>query len=240
MKALIDSGHSAGEAAALAVDTAIVPAPAAAEGGETQARLRAALERFDDAAANDVLDEALSSLSAGAVVDRVVLPCMREIGERWERGEVSVAQEHFASNLVRGRLLAIARKWGAGGGPVALLACPPGELHDLGLVSFGVALREGGWRIVLLGADTPIETVADAAVAARPAAVVIAALDPARFEESADGLARLAAERRVLIAGAGATPELAERVGAEALGPDPVRAALNLAVAPAGAQRRQP
>ena len=46
-----------------------------------------------------------------------------------------------------------------GMGPVAVLACLPGEQHDLGLIAFGLALRSRGWRIVYLGADTPIETV---------------------------------------------------------------------------------
>ena len=55
------------------------------------------------------------------------MPYLRDLGARWERGEVTVAQEHFASNIVRGRLLGIARGWGRGVGPRALLACVPGE-----------------------------------------------------------------------------------------------------------------
>ena len=58
---------------------------------------------------------------------------------RWERGEVSVAQEHFSSNVLRGRLLGLARGWGNGTGPTTVLACAPGELHDLPLLVFGLA-----------------------------------------------------------------------------------------------------
>ena len=61
---------------------------------------------------------------------------------------------------VRGRLLAISRGWGSGMGPLALLACPPGELHDIGLIAFGLSLRGRGWRIVYLGQDTPLDTLA--------------------------------------------------------------------------------
>ena len=42
---------------------------------------------------------------------------------------------------------------------LALLACPPDERHDLGLIAFGVVLRDRGWRITFLGPDTPIETL---------------------------------------------------------------------------------
>ena len=83
---------------------------------------------------------------------------------------MSVAEEHFATNVVRGRLLGLARNWSSGGGPVAVLACPPGELHDLGLICFGLLLRERGWRIAYLGPDTPIETVADIASPSAPGA----------------------------------------------------------------------
>jgi len=55
-----------------------------------------------------------------------------------------VAQEHFASNVLRGRLLGLARGWGEGVGPRAVLACAPGELHDLPLIVFGLTLAGRG------------------------------------------------------------------------------------------------
>ena len=60
-------------------------------------------------------------------LSEVVLPYLRELGERWLRGDASVAQEHFASSVLRGRLLGLARGWGLGLGPTAVLACLPGE-----------------------------------------------------------------------------------------------------------------
>jgi hypothetical protein len=54
------------------------------------------------------------------VLAEVVLPYLHELGEAWGRGEATVAQEHFASALLRGRLLGLARGWGGGSGPHAL------------------------------------------------------------------------------------------------------------------------
>ena len=229
MKALIDSGVSAAEAARLAVSQTETdgPAPdAQPDPGvlDHASRLRAAVERFDETDANAVLDDALTRFTATAVADRVVLPAMREIGRRWESGEISVAQEHFATSILRGRMLALGRNWGAGGGPLVLLACPPGERHDLGLIAFGLVMRESGWRITFLGPDTPIETIVDTASRLHPAAVVLAAVSAQPFEAVADRIAELAREVPVLIAGEGADDGLAERLGAGALEADPVRA----------------
>ena len=81
---------------------------------------------------------------------------LKEVGDGWKRGEIEISEEHFASNLIRGRLLALARFWGRGTGPLALLACAPGEMHDITLLAFALVLRSHGWRILFLGADTPI------------------------------------------------------------------------------------
>ncbi|MCS7006454.1 MAG: MerR family transcriptional regulator [Thermoleophilia bacterium] len=191
--------------------------------------LREALRAFDEAGAHAALDRLLASLSLDAVLRDAVLPLLRELGESWARGETTVAQEHFASNLVRGRLLALGRGWGRGSGPQVLLACPPGELHDLGLIVFGLALRNRGWRITFLGADTPISTVRDTAQRLEPDLVVLATLLPSRFERVLDELLALAARWPVAIAGAGATPELAARCGAECLEEGPYEAAERLA-----------
>ena len=230
MKAMIDSGVSAAEAARLAVSRASPAAESGVgEGGDDHAeRLAAALDRFDEADANAILDDAIARFTVNAVASRVLLPVLHEIGTRWESGEVSVAEEHFATALLRGRMLALGRNWGAGGGPLAVLACPPGEQHDLGLIAFGLVLREGGWRIALLGSDTPIETIADAMAKLAPNAVVLAAVTREPFERVADQIRALTAATTVLIGGEGASEKLAERLGAQALPPDPVSASAGM------------
>ncbi len=126
---------------------------------------------------------------------------MAEIGSRWHDGEATVAQEHFASSVVRGRLLGLARGWGAGAGPLALLACLPGELHDLGLIAFGLSLRERGWRIAYLGADTPLDTLDDAVNRLRPRVVVLSASEPSRLAAVANELRSLAVRVPVSVGG---------------------------------------
>ena len=159
------------------------------------------------------------------MLSRVVIPYLRELGDLWERGEATVAHEHFASNLLRGRLAALARGWGRGDGPLALLACAPGEWHDIPLLVFGLALRERGWRIAYFGADTPGESLVDAAADLDPALVVVSAVLRARFRQASGELTALARKRPVAIAGRGATTALAESLGCHLFATDPVSAA---------------
>ena len=203
MQQHLAAGYAAAEAAALAAQT---PRRVDEEraGPTAKDELAAALETFDDGAADAVLDTLLARLSIDALLRDVIVPYLHDLGERWERGEASIAQEHFASTLLRGRLLGLARGWGRGIGPVAVLACAPGEQHDLGLLAFGLALRVRGWRIVYLGTDTPIASVADAARSCGPAAVVVSAVDPRVFRRHADELGQLAVETRLYLGGAGA------------------------------------
>ena len=217
MQAHLGQGLAAAEAARRAL-TRERPAPAQ-DGIAEQAKdeLTAALAGFAEPRAHSAFDRVLSSLTLDTLLSDVVLPYLHELGESWARGESTVAQEHFASNLIRGRLLGLSRGWGSGIGPHALLACPSGELHDLGLLAFGLALRSRGWRITYLGQDTPLSTVAEEARAAEPDQVVLALTDPARLDGVLDELAALADQIPVAVGGAGATSGLAERTGVELL-----------------------
>ena len=189
---------------------------------EPSGALRQALDAFDEPAAQAVLDRLLSDLSLTAVLRDVVLPCLTELGERWERGTASVAQEHFATNVIRGRLAGLARGWGNGHGPRAVLACPPGELHDLALMVFGIVLHRSGWRIDYLGMDTPLAELTRTVDARRPALVVVAATLPETLGPLAAQLTALARRAPLALAGAGATAEIASTVGARLMMRDPV------------------
>ena len=227
MQSQIAGGLSPAEAARLVLaGESGAPSQAAGPPIEAEAeRLRDALDRFDAFDAHASLDRLIASFSLDTVIGEVVLPYLRALGERWESGAVTVAQEHFASNLLRARFAALGRGWESGAGPVALLACAPGEHHDLPLLLFGLALRARGWRIAYLGADTPGQSVADAARELDPALVVVSSALRSRFRAAADDLAAVARGRRVAIAGRGATASVAESLGCDLLGDGPVAAA---------------
>jgi methanogenic corrinoid protein MtbC1 len=226
----LDEGLAAAEAARRALRREPAPPPVA--GGLVagpKRELAHALAAFDETRAHGIFDRLLASLSLDTVLAEVVIPYLHELGDAWERGEATVSQEHFASALIRGRLLGLARGWGGGAGPHALLACPGGELHDLGLIAFGLALRSRGWRITYLGQDTPLEAVGEHGEALRPSCVVLAFTRRGALDSELDVLKRMAGTVPVWLAGAGATAELAEGAGAQLLATDPVEAADHVA-----------
>jgi hypothetical protein len=111
-----------------------------------------------------------------------------------------------------------------------------GDLHTVALVGTdgtidwyccprGLLLRSYGWRIVFLGADTPIATLTQAAETTRPALTVLASFDPDLLETEASALRRLAKRVPLVLSGPGASDALCSRLGARRLDGDLVRAA---------------
>jgi len=227
MQAYLAEGLSAAEAARAALGAGTGPGtlagpPAGSAGSEPFGGLRRALDAFDEPAAQAVLDRLLAELSLPAVLRDIVLPYLADLGQRWQRGTASIAAEHFASNLIRGRLAGLARGWGSGHGPQALLACPPGELHDMALMIFGIVLNRNGWRIGYLGPSTPLEELARAAATSHPDLVVLAATVPGVLEPLQPELTSLAQRIPLALAGAGATPQTSSATGARLMAHDPV------------------
>jgi DNA-binding transcriptional MerR regulator len=241
MQAYRADGRSAAEAAraVLREDGAATPSPAtpgpAAPGpagppvrpdgvqstvAQLSAALREAFDAYDELAAQAVIDRLVSDLSVIAVLRDVVLPYLAELGDRWERGTASIAQEHFASNIIRGRLAGLARGWGGGHRPRAVLACPPGEQHDMALMIFGIVLNRSGWSIDFFGTGTPVEELDRAVDATHPDLIVLAATVPELLEPLRGQLAGLGRRAPLALAGPGATRQLATAVGARLMGGD--------------------
>jgi DNA-binding transcriptional MerR regulator len=194
---------------------------------ELAGRLRRSLDSYRASEAHSVFDQLLGVTSVEAVLADVVIPYLHELGARWSRGEASVAQEHFASNFLRGRLQGLARSFGPDGGRGAVLACLPGESHDLGLLIFAILIGRKGWRVTFLGSDTPFDTLDVSVRALRPHVVVLATLDDRRLAAHADAVRRLAAVVPVAIAGR-VDGALADEPGVSLLPPDIVQAAASL------------
>ena len=224
MRELISGGWAAGEAAQAVLTAPAPPAPAPGVDGIAEQLLGTLLD-FDAATGQETFDRLLGSRSLDAALRDVVLPVLHEVGERWSHGEITVGQEHFATELIAGRLRGLAREWDRGLGPRAILACPAGERHDIGLFCCGLALDRRGWRVTYLGPDTPGDALASTVAALDPTLVVIGAVQAEPLHAAAAALAQLTGRVAVAVGGAGASRELAAAAGATFLGGDPVEAA---------------
>jgi MerR family transcriptional regulator, light-induced transcriptional regulator len=226
MRQALDQGLSAAEAARMALEAASSPDRLIEH---ARARLIGAIETYDEAGVQAALDDGLAAFGLEAFVRDLILPTLIAVGRGWEQGRVGISQEHFASNLIRGRLLSLARLWGRGAGPLALLACAPGEQHDVSLLAFGLILRSYGWRILFLGADTPLSTLQETARTTGPAVIVLVTFDAALVKTEGAALRRLARTAPLFLGGPGATPDLTGRLRVRRLDGDLIEAAHEVA-----------
>jgi len=143
-------------------------------------RMAAAIARLDEEELDHLYDEALAVHPVELVTRRLLMPLLARLGERWTKVPGAIAEEHFFAAYVRSKLGArmLARMRYAAG-PRIVAACCPGEHHEIGLMLFALEARAVGLRVVLLGADTPLEEVAIAARRGRCDAVVLScSVDP--------------------------------------------------------------
>ncbi len=116
-----------------------------------------AVENFDDNRLERVYNDALALYPIEMVTRRLVVPMLHTLGQRWAQDEGSVAEEHFFGMFLRNKLGArFHHMQSQSRGPLLMAACLPGDLHELGLLMFSLTAMSRDYRVVLLGANTPL------------------------------------------------------------------------------------
>lgn len=195
-------------------------------------RLREELIRafidLDEAAADAVLAEAHTLYPVEAVMRDLLASTMIELGDLWHQGRITTTTEHLASSYVYGRLRSLFNLASTNQmGPVAIVACAPLDQHELGALMVAVALRRSGFRVYYLGANTPVDDLAEMAHTIRPACVLISASTAASVEELTIKRETLQDMPALAVYGGSAfndRPELATTLGGLYLAPDIDRA----------------
>lgn len=125
--------------------------------------------RIDESAVASVLRRASREHAPGVVLGDIVRPALGEIGDAWAQGRVTVAGEHAVSGAIRTFVLLLLRAQDADPvGPPLVLACGPGELHEIPALLHGWNLRCQGASPRWFGADLPVAEL-DRACAAQGA-----------------------------------------------------------------------
>lgn len=212
MRDLCESGMSASDAARLVGDffsPADEPAPTPGDPAATVSRrIVSAVERFDADGLDREIRLAQTMGSAAVIFEDIFAPALREIGDRWHEGTLSVSQEHLASEaLARAtrNLLDLVQPTSAPRS--AVLACWEEEQHVMPLYGIAFRLAQWGYRCVVLGARTPPEAVAEAVDRLAPDVVglslTLAPPEP-MLAEQARAYATAAGTARVIVGGLGA------------------------------------
>lgn len=209
VKAAVDAGHRIGHVARLDLDELRRRAtPARAPEARNLEPILEALEQFEGAEARRLLSLQLSALGPVRFARDLVLPLIREIGERWADGRIGVASEHLATRVLQS-MLGSSLLPGANSlqGPRIVFATPPGEQHELGLQMAALAALGAGANPIYLGADLPVEDLVTAVEGSGAAvlALGLVSLPGARAEQVVSAIrTRLSLGIRLWIGGSGA------------------------------------
>lgn len=184
MRALIADGWRAREAAQRVMAQAVAAADDASptladlEPGPAAmliADLALATASFDMHGLAAALDEAFARTSFERAMEDVIFPALRQIGEGWQRGQISVAAEHAASQQMHRRIGQFFEATDVQQRPAVVVGTPAGARHELGALAFAVALQRRGIGVLYLGNDVPVQSWLDAVGRSRARVVVVVA-----------------------------------------------------------------
>jgi methanogenic corrinoid protein MtbC1 len=187
----------------------------------------AALLAADLRGARRVIAAALDAdVPARELYLKVLQPALYEVGLRWSRAEISVAQEHLATAATQSNLTWMSERLHDGERPArgrVLIACAEDELHVLGVRMVADFLEAEGWEAAFVGAMTPPEGLVELAPSAD--AVAISAALPERIPLVARAIRALreAPDTPFIVVGGQAfagSEERALRTGADAWASD--------------------
>ncbi len=154
----------------------------------------------------------------------VLISAQREVGVMWHLGEVSVPEEHAATDTTRSAMPVLAHRADhePHNGKTVLVASTEGDTHDIGIRALADLLTLRGFRSVCLGANVPAEDLAQACEDFGADAVALSATMSTHLPGLAGAIelltTRLGERRpRVLVGGPifQIAPGLAKRIGAD-------------------------
>lgn len=214
----LSEGYRIGEAAALLGESE--SEQPRTSGGLCDA-LYDATVRGDSGEIARLLDHAFALNTSERAFSQVVVPLLERVGNGWESGELLAAHEHLVSEAVRARVQAWLTYARGGTRGIVVLACAPGERHDLGLLMLAALLGAEGWEVVYLGADTPAKEALSLAEQLGATFVGFSVTMP----ETGDALRAIGkpasgAHATRFVGGPASTASLARAIGARNLGDD--------------------
>jgi len=137
----------------------------------------AAIGQFEEPELDRIYQKVMGLHPVTAVIENLIEPVLHSLGERWETTASGIAEEHFFSVYISHKLEArFQQQFGRATGPLIVSACLPHETHDLGMSLFCLAAHEANYRVINLGANTPLAQVEIVVQRKRPSAIVLSGL----------------------------------------------------------------
>ena len=134
---------------------------------------------------DDLLRRGAAVLGVPSFLEQTVAPLLRQIGEHWHAGRLSIAEEHMASAVIEGFVVDAMRAMAVpDGAPSVVVATPAGSRHVIAASLAAAAAAAAGWRVLFLGGDLPVSEITRAATPANARAVALSVV----YSDDATGL----------------------------------------------------
>jgi len=104
----------------------------------------------------------LMNVSVVDILQNVVAPTLVHIGKLWQKGKISIYDEHRMTFLLRMDLLGLEKLISGRigfGSPTAVLGCVAGDNHEIPLLMLHLLLKQQGYRTVILGINNPASEI---------------------------------------------------------------------------------
>jgi methanogenic corrinoid protein MtbC1 len=168
-----------------------------------------AVMAFDEKELNAALEQASVALGQVRLLDDVILPVMQDVGEMWRQGNMRVAQEHLATEILQSFLTELRKSHTSdSAAPRIVITTLPGQYHELGALVVAATAASEGWNVTYLGPNLPTEEIAAAVLSLKARAVALSLIYPSddpRMGTQIESLRRHIGEGIVLIIGGAAS-----------------------------------
>ena len=152
----------------------------------------AAIRRYDMAELEKIFDRGMVGLGYSGLLEKLLIPLLRAIGEAWERGDLTAAHEHGATAAFKDYLARNLRSMNPPEtAPRLLVTTPSGQLHEMGAAIAAGLARKSGWQVTYLGPSLPAEEIVGAVMANQFRAVALSIIYPEDDPELPAQLVRL-------------------------------------------------
>lgn len=136
------------------------------------------IKNFDSSSLNNLIGKLSTKLSKKDFLKKFVIHLLKEIGDLWEKGDLRVSNEHFASTIIRNSLINMIETPQRESSPVVVSGTPKNQQHELMALVISVLLSMNGFRVVYLGASVPAEDIISTAQTTNAIAVILSLIYP--------------------------------------------------------------
>ena len=127
------------------------------------------------------LDQWIKYLSLQEAMMKIIFPVLQLIGDLWHQGGISISGEHYVSQLVRQYLLTAVKQDTSGDKPQSIVACVPGDYHEIAPLTATLFLQNLGWHGTFLGPNVSFEILQTALRRKQPQLMILSCmLEPAK------------------------------------------------------------